>query len=99
MKLKFELSKLALKDIDSTWDYTAEQWSVSQANNYYQQIFEVIDLICKNPEIRKLIKLVKEEHRSKIAKSHMIIYKIGKDKVLIDRILHQRMDIENQVDE
>ncbi len=99
MKLKFELSKLALKDINSIWDYTAEQWSVSQANNYYKQIFEVIDLICENPEIGKSIKLVKEEHRSKIARSHMIIYKIRKDKVLVDRILHQRMDIENQLDE
>ncbi len=27
MKLNFVLSRLALKDLDEIWDYTAEQWS------------------------------------------------------------------------
>ncbi|MFT4567748.1 MAG: toxin ParE1/3/4 [Saprospiraceae bacterium] len=97
MKLGFELSKLALKDIDSIWNYTAEHWSPIQANIYYNQIFEVIDLVCSNPEIGKSIKDVKAHHRSIIAKSHMIIYKIDKEKILIDRILQQRMDIESQL--
>ena len=97
MKLGYELSELALKDMDSIWNYTAEQWSVEQANTYYLQIFEVIEVICLNPQIGKSIKEVKENHRSQIAKSHLIIYKIVELKILIDRILHQSMDIENQL--
>lgn len=39
MKLAYELSYLALKDIDNIWTYTATKWSVAQANKYYEQIF------------------------------------------------------------
>ena len=95
---EYELSKLALEDINSIWNYTAKKWSVNQANHYYKQIFEVIDLICENAKIGKSLASVKEHHRSIMAQSHMIVYKIEKDKILIDRILHKRMDIENQLE-
>jgi len=95
--LPFELSKLALKDINSLWEYTANHWSAFQADNYYKEIFKAIDLICSNPEGGKSIAEVKMEHRAIFVKSHMIIYKIQTDKILIDRILHQRMDIESQL--
>ncbi len=71
MNLGYELSKLALEDLNSIWEYTAKQWSIEQANKYYQQIFEVVELICANPEVGKSIKEVKENHRSKIVKSHL----------------------------
>lgn len=99
MKLGYELSKLALEDLNSIWEYTAEQWSIEQANKYYKDIFEVVELICINPEVGKSIKEVKEKHRSIIVKSHLIIYKIEKKLIQIDRILHQRMDIEYQLHE
>ncbi len=94
MILKYKLSKLAIKDIDAIWIYTAEQWSLEQANIYYRLIFDAVNLICANPKIGKSIEAIKKEHRSKIVKSHMIIYKIEDSTVLIDRVLHQRMDIE-----
>lgn len=99
MILEFELSKLALKDIDSIWQYTAKQWSVKQANQYYQQIFKEINLICKSPKSGKSIKEIKEHHRVLLVKSHLIVYKIEKNKILIDRILHQKMDIQNHLNE
>ena len=34
MKLKFEISELALEDLDNIWEYTVEQWSNEQANKY-----------------------------------------------------------------
>ena len=94
MKLGYELSKLALEDLNSIWEYTAEQWSIEQANKYYKDIFEVVELICINPKVGKSIIEVKEKHRSIIVKSHLIIYKIEKNIIQIDRILHQRMDID-----
>jgi len=98
MKLEYELSKLALKDINSIWNYTAEQWSIAQADNYFNQIFEAIELICSNPELGKSFKEVKKNHRVKIVKFHMIIYKIEKGILFIDRILHQRMDIDSELE-
>lgn len=99
MKLSFEISKLALKDLDEIWEYTAEQWSKQQANKYYKEIFQSIKEICNNSEIGKPIYDVKKGHRKINVKSHMIVYKIVVNKILIDRILHQSMDIEKHVNE
>ena len=30
MKLKFEISELALEDLENIWEYTVEQWSNTQ---------------------------------------------------------------------
>ena len=99
MKLKYQLSKLAITDLDSIWLYTANEHSIKQANAYYNEIFDVIDLICGNPYIGRSIQEIQKNHRSKLAMSHMIIYKIENNKIFIDRILHQKMDIEYKLNE
>lgn len=99
MKLKYELSKLAIRDLTSIWNYTAKNWSPNQADKYFKQIINEIEFICSNPEIGKSIKDVKENHRIIAIKSHLIIYKINSQKVFVDRILHQSMDIENRLNE
>jgi len=99
VKLKFKLSRLALQDIDGIWTYTAEQWSKAQANNYYKTIFKEIEQICINPQIGKSIHQVKVNHRLHLVKTHVIIYKTEKEVVYIDRVLHQRMDIDNLLKE
>ena len=55
MKLKFEISELALEDLDNIWEYTVEQWSKEQANIYYNEIFSAIGKICENSDIGKPI--------------------------------------------
>ncbi|REG83358.1 type II toxin-antitoxin system RelE/ParE family toxin [Algoriphagus antarcticus] len=60
MKLVYELSKLAINDLESIWNYTPEKWSVEQANSYYRLIFEIIDSICIDPQIGKSIMVVKK---------------------------------------
>ena len=99
MKYNYELSRLAMMDIDDIWLYTAENWSKQQANKYYKEIFELIYEICNNAEIGKPIDYIKVGHRRKNAKSHMIIYKIKQETIFIDRILHQSMDIEKHLNE
>ena len=95
MKLNYELSKLALTDINNIWLYTIENWSKTQANKYYKDMIREIQIICKNPEIGKSIKEIKPNHRIRLVKSHLIVYKVLESKIYVDRILHKRMDIEN----
>lgn len=99
MKLSFEISKLALEDLDNIWEYSVEQWSKEQANKYYNEIFSVVDQICENSAIGKPIDEIKKGHRKINVKSHMIIYKVKGMTIYIDRILHQKMDIENHLNE
>lgn len=99
MKLNFEISKLALEDLDNIWEYTAGQWSKEQANEYYNEIFSVIGKICEKSDIGKPIDEIKKGYRRTTVKSHMIIYKVKGLTIYIDRILHQKMDIENHLNE
>ena len=99
MKLKFEISELALEDLDNIWEYTVEEWSIEQANKYYNEIFSAIGKICENSEIGKPIDQVKKGHRRTNVKFHFIIYKVKGTTIYIDRILHQKMDIEKYFNE
>lgn len=99
MKIKFELSKLAIKDLNNIWTYTAEQWSNAQANKYYKSILKEIEFICNNPEAGRSIHEVKRLHRIRLIKLHIIVYKVQEETLYVDRILHQQMDIEKHIDE
>ena len=99
MMFNFEISRLALQDLDDIWEYTAEHWSKQQANKYYKEVFEAIKEICMNSEIGKPIDDIKYGHRSLNFKSHRIIHKIKKVIIYIDRILHQKMDIDKHLNE
>lgn len=99
MIFDFEISNLALKDIDDIWEYTAKHWSKQQANKYYKDIFEVINEICRNTASGKPIDHIKKGHRRINVNSHMIIYKVQEETIYIDRILHQKMDIEQHLNE
>ena len=93
----FELSDLAKLDLEDIWIYTMKKWSVAQANKFYELIMDEIKAISKNSELGKSIQRIKKLHRLRRIKSHLIIYKVDNDKVYIDRILHQRMDIKSRL--
>jgi len=97
MKVNFEISKLALQNLDDIWEYSAEQWSKQQANIYYNEFIQVIRDICNNSEIGKPVDYIKKGHRTINVKSHIVVYKINQNIIYIDRILHQKMDIENHL--
>lgn len=99
MKGNLKISKLALEDLDNIWVYTAEQWNKEQANKYYNEIFLVIGNISENADIVKPIDYIKKGHRRINVKYHKIIYKVDGTIVYIDRVLHQKMDIEKHLND
>lgn len=96
--MEYELSKLAIIDLENIYAYTVEAWSISQADKYYKLILKTIEQICRFPEIGKSIDFVKPNHRMQKVKSHLILYKQIENKIYIDRILHERMDIDSQLE-
>jgi toxin ParE1/3/4 len=99
MKLDYKISNLAKTDLEEIWYYTFENWSTEQANVYYQKILASIKLICENPKIGKSIQQIKKHHRILQVQSHLIIYKIDKEFIWIDRVLHKSMDISTKLEE
>lgn len=94
--LPFVISKKAVSDLEKIWLYTAEKWSMDQADRYYNLIFDEIQFICKNVNAGKSMDHVRKGYRASKVKSHLLFYRIQNSIVEIIRILHERMDIENK---
>jgi toxin ParE1/3/4 len=97
MKLKFQLSELAQKDLENIWEYTYSNWSVKQADKYIKQIIEQVEFLCHNAEVGRLIPAIKPKHRMYRVNSHLIIYKFDSHFLKVDRVLHERMDNKNRI--
>jgi len=94
------ISEEALKDIDDIWLYTANNCSLEQADRYYNLVLDEIEYISKNFETGRNIGHIREGYRYSKVKSHLIFYKKSKrGKLEIIRILHEKMDIENRLND
>jgi toxin ParE1/3/4 len=98
--MKYLISEKANQDIEKIWLYTFENWSLEQADRYYNLILDEIEFISENFESGKSVDYIKKGYRASIVKSHIIFYKKSRKNVVeIIRVLHQKMDIENWIDE
>ncbi|MFZ5940891.1 MAG: type II toxin-antitoxin system RelE/ParE family toxin [Bacteroidota bacterium] len=98
--MRYTISKKANQDIENIWLYTYENWSLEQADRYYNLILDEIEFIAENFESGKSVDYIKEGYRTSTVKSHIIFYKKSKSNIVeIIRVLHQKMDIENRIEE
>jgi len=96
--VNYKISKQAIDDLDNIWVYTLRKWSKSQADRYYNLIFEEIEFISNNFLTGKSVEYLRKNYRVTKIKSHLIFYrKIESNQIEIIRILHQRMDIKNRL--
>ncbi len=92
------ISEKALEDINKIWVYTAENWSVEQANRYYNLIVDEIEYIAQNFEMARDFEHVRKSYRISKVKSHLLFFKKNKlNEIEVIRVLHERMDIENRL--
>jgi toxin ParE1/3/4 len=96
--LPYVISKKAIADLEEIWLYTADKWSIVQADRYYNLIFDEIAFICKSPETGKQMDDIRKNYRAAKVKSHLIFFKVENEIVQIVRILHERMDIKSRLD-
>lgn len=98
--MKFSISEKANEDIEKIWLYTFENWSIEQADRYYNLILDEIECIAANFESGKSIDSIKKGYHVSRVKSHLIFYRQAIGNVVeIIRVLHQSMDIENRLED
>lgn len=98
MRNTYRISSVALEDIEKIFKYTLENGSLKQANHYFRLIYQEIDFICDDFESGKDIGNIKPGYKQFRVKSHLIICKKDEDGVVhVIRVLHQMMDIQNQI--
>lgn len=93
----YKIANQAVLDLEEIWFYTAQNWSVEQADRYYSLIFDEIEYICNHQKGRKAANHIKKGYFTAKVKSHLIFFKLNNELVEIIRILHERMDIEDRL--
>ena len=95
---EYIISEKALEDLNNIWNYTAENWSLEQANRYYNLIVDEIEYVSENFEATKDFGYIRKNYKFSKVKSHLVFYKKTKNTEMeVVRILHERMDIKNRI--
>lgn len=94
----YVISEKAVDDINNIWIYTAETWSIEQADRYYNLILDEIEYIANNFETALDFSHIRNGYRCSKVKSHLVFFRTTKAKEIeVVRILHEKMDIENRL--
>lgn len=97
---EYIISEKALEDINNIWIYTAENWSVEQADRYYNLIIDEIEYTVENLNMARDFGKIRKSYKYSKVKSHLIFFKKDKtNEIEVVRVLHERMNIENRLTE
>ncbi|CAM3965724.1 type II toxin-antitoxin system RelE/ParE family toxin [Flavobacterium weaverense] len=97
---EYVISEKAVEDINNIWIYTAENWSVAQADRYYNLIFDEIEYIVNNFDMARDFGKIRKSYKCSKVKSHLIFFKKDKmNEIEVIRILHERMEIGSRLTE
>lgn len=94
------LRQEAINDLNDIWIYTFKEWSEKQADKYYASLEFACTQIGKNPDLGKEYDGISKCLLGLRTGKHIIFYQIiSKDRIEVIRILHERMDLMNRLDE
>lgn len=97
---KVILRREAIDDLNDIWVYTIDEWSEKQADKYYAAIEFACTQIGKNPELGKEYDGISKNLLGLRTGKHIIFYQvISKDRIEVVRILHEKMDLKNRLNE
>ncbi|EUA07957.1 toxin ParE1 [Mycobacterium kansasii 732] len=96
---RYVLSPAARADLEQIWHYTYETWDGDQAEKYVREIQRAIERVVDNPMTGRACDEIRPGYRKHPVGSHTLYYRIaGADMIDVVRILHQRMDVDRQLD-
>lgn len=96
----YKLTNKAVEDLNQIWEYTIFKWSEQQADNYYNLLLESCQNIADNPNLGKHYDGITAELYGLKTNRHIIFYRTSLEQyVEITRILHERMDLKNRINE
>lgn len=95
-----KLTSKAVQDLSNIWNYTYDNWSEKQADKYYNDLLRKCKQLVGNPKLGKEYSRITSSLRGVNVHKHIIFYRVLNEKnIEIERILHQRMDLRNRLNE
>ena len=95
--MKLVVSPRARADIDEIWKYTAHRWGERQAEVYLRLVEEGVNAVAANPAVGRPCDEVRPGYRRYPLGSHVLFYRVSAERVVVIRILHQRMDVDRHL--
>lgn len=97
--VKYRLTNKAVEDLADIWNYTFDEWSDRQADDYYNMLISSCQKITTNPQLfGKRYDEIFDGLRGFNAGKDILFYRIlDCSDIEIIRILHERMDLRNRM--
>lgn len=91
--LNIVLRPLAKLDIKKIWRYTHKEWGIKQADNYVQQLGQTLHKLAGSPMQGLSIDRTYKDCLLYHYRRHIIIYTCNDTTLVVQRVLHEKMDI------
>ncbi len=98
--VKVILRQEAINDLTAIWYYASEKWSEKQADKYHKAIKSACIEIGENPKVGKPYFEIKRDLYGLKSGKHIVFYYLTSPfEIDVVRILHERMDLKNRLNE
>jgi toxin ParE1/3/4 len=88
----WRLSNKTVADLEEIWRHTQRQWSTAQADDYHSDIMDMIGDLAADRKRGRQIQVSDRSYLYRPCGSHNIFFRDEKTRIVIIRILHNRMD-------
>lgn len=88
----YRLAPRALDDLEEVWRFSAESWSIEQADRYIDALAQVFEALATMPNLAREYREFNPPVRIFAHESHVIIYKAEATHVVVLRVLGGRQD-------
>ena len=91
-KLRLSITYLPVDDLRSIQAYTLARWGVDRATEYEEAIHDALDMLRTHPNLGKNRDDLPPGLRSYPVLNHLNLYETDRVMLVVQRIVHQRMD-------
>jgi toxin ParE1/3/4 len=95
--LELHFSPQAERDIDRIYDYTEDEWGTQQAEKYTTELRLACEKLISSPKSGRSASHIRIEYSVLGCGSHNIFFREERTRIVIVRILHQRMDFKRHL--
>lgn len=88
----YVLSPRAQRDVEDIWNYTAQRWSVDQAETYVRALQQALHRLSEEPSRARSCEDIRAGYFKYLVGSHVIFFRTNAGKIDVSRILHEQMD-------
>lgn len=93
----YKLSEVAASDIEDILTRSVLDFGLARTETYYQSLTQCLELLGDNPEMGSTMDDIRQGYRCFLHESHAIFYIPREQDILIVRILHKRMDADQNL--